>query len=170
MELENSLSEAPVRRAINFDLDTKKMKSQKVYKHGYSDIKKFLRKHGFAHRQYSGYLSDKEMRIEEVVDIIERLMQNCPWLPSCTNKIDLTDYQQAFDLTQFVIGSDVNTLRNSLTARRQKSTPERTADINEPPNDKSVGLRQFEKDVASGKKQVNLRNGVARSNGKGNVR
>jgi len=51
-------------RSINFDLDTNKLKEHypnKTYTNAYEDIKRFLLKNGFEHRQGSGYISQKEL-------------------------------------------------------------------------------------------------------------
>lgn len=50
--------------AINFDLDTKKLEtlySSKNWRQAYDDIRDFLKKNNFEHRQGSGYISKEEM-------------------------------------------------------------------------------------------------------------
>ncbi len=53
------------RKAVNFDLDTNALKQfYPVPKHWgrvYADIKKFMLKEGFKHRQWSGYVSNGNM-------------------------------------------------------------------------------------------------------------
>jgi len=63
-----------MRKSLNFDLDTNKLKEyypNKNYTNAYEDIKKFLLKNGFEHRQGSGYISQKEMSTKEVADIMD---------------------------------------------------------------------------------------------------
>jgi len=63
-------------RSINFDLDTKKLKEHypnKNYTNAYEDIKKFLIKNDFEHRQGSGYISEKELSNFEISSILKEL-------------------------------------------------------------------------------------------------
>ena len=55
-----------MRKAINFDLDTKKLKDAYCvtnrpleYLKAYGEIKDFMKSKGFLHRQWSGYVSNK---------------------------------------------------------------------------------------------------------------
>lgn len=49
-------------KAVNFDLDTNKLKEHFEHRSGvYSKIKNFMIKNGFEHRQYSGYKSLKPL-------------------------------------------------------------------------------------------------------------
>ena len=52
------------RKAVNFDLNDNLLKQyypSKSYKNAWRDIKKFLLKSNFEHRQYSGYVSNSAM-------------------------------------------------------------------------------------------------------------
>ena len=49
--------------AINFDLDTKeaeKLHPSHTHQGAYEELKRFFKSNGFAHRQYSGYISKEE--------------------------------------------------------------------------------------------------------------
>ena len=59
------------RKAINFDLDTNKMKELKLYPKGYRTLGASLKKHGFEHRQGSGYISKERIDSIMVARIIE---------------------------------------------------------------------------------------------------
>lgn len=58
------------RKALNFDLDTKKMKELNLYPKGYKLLGSSLKKHGFEHRQGSGYISKEKLDGDNVYDII----------------------------------------------------------------------------------------------------
>jgi len=65
-----------MKKSLNFDLDTKKLKEHypnKNYTEAYNDIKKFLLQNGFEHRQGSGYISENDMSSQEVAVIIENI-------------------------------------------------------------------------------------------------
>ncbi len=54
------------RKAVNFDLNDnllKKYYPSKSYKNAWRDIKKFLLKSNFAHRQYSGYVINQQYEL-----------------------------------------------------------------------------------------------------------
>lgn len=91
--------------AINFDLDTKKLKdiyvqsTGKKYNHAYYDIKSFMKKNGFSHRQGSGYLSKKPTTETSATFMIKRMSTAMPWLKECVKRIDLTVVGNQHDLT-----------------------------------------------------------------------
>lgn len=92
------------RKAINFDLDTKalqvifKSKNPFVYMAGYRQIGKFLKKNGFTHRQWSGYVSKEPMTTLSVTKITRQLNRSLPWLRRCVKKFDVTNIGDTFDL------------------------------------------------------------------------
>ena len=79
------------RKAINFDLDTNKMKELKLYPKGYRMLGASLKKHGFEHRQGSGYISKERIDSIMVARIIESVTKEQVWLAECGRKIDVTD-------------------------------------------------------------------------------
>jgi len=96
------MEESKIRKAINFDLDTKVMKEQGVYPKGYRLLKKSFKELGFKHRQGSGYVSIEKLDSNEIIDIIERITSCNNWLADCVNKIDVTDIGKQHDLTDMV--------------------------------------------------------------------
>lgn len=96
------------RKAINFDLDTKKLKQfypckgLLSYKKAYKDIKKFMENNGFEHRQWSGYISKQNIDSYDVSVIIAKLSYKFPWLKQCVNKFDVTDIGNQYDLTDII--------------------------------------------------------------------
>lgn len=89
-------------KAINFDLDTNAMKRLGMYPSGYGTLKKTLKKHGFEHRQGSGYVSQKKLDSIMIARIIEQITAEHPWLIECVKKIDVTDIGRQHDLTTLV--------------------------------------------------------------------
>lgn len=90
-------------RAINFDLDTKKMR--KVFSNdseGYRKIQKTMKSLGFKHRQGSGYVSRQKMDAVEMFLALDRLAKENPWLENCARIIDVTDVRNQYDLTSLI--------------------------------------------------------------------
>lgn len=90
------------RKALNFDLDTKKMKEMNLYPKGYRLLGSSLKKHGFEHRQGSGYISKVKLDGDNVYDIISDVVSENEWLANCVKKIDVTDIGKQHDLTMTV--------------------------------------------------------------------
>ena len=69
-------------KAINFDLDTKKLKdiyskqTKKAYNTAYSDIESFMLDNQFTHRQGSGYISNMPLSDVEEDDPVKRNIKN----------------------------------------------------------------------------------------------
>ena len=98
-------------KAINFDLDTNALKEiypGKDYKQAYRDIKSFMLKNGFEHRQWSGYLSIKPMSMSEVSQITLDLSRKFAWLKDCVNRFDVTNVGKSFDFTELINNADTN--------------------------------------------------------------
>ena len=89
-------------KAINFDLSSDCLREEfggeQGRRKGYTQIKSFLTKEGFAHRQWSGYVSLKPKTNAEMYDIIDRLAQQCRWLDKCVNKFDVTNVGAESDM------------------------------------------------------------------------
>lgn len=97
--------ERKYRKAINFDLDTRKLKTLYPggdYHAAYYDLRRFFASHGFEHRQGSGYLSQAKLTSADIYDLMDDLSQAFPWLGSCTNKIDVTNISQQHDLLELL--------------------------------------------------------------------
>ena len=61
-----------------------------------------LKKHGFEHRQGSGYISKERIDSIMVARIIESVTKEQVWLAECVRKIDVTDIGRQHDLTATV--------------------------------------------------------------------
>ncbi len=92
------------RKAIHFDLDTDSLKkifhsnNPFVYLKGYKQIGDFLKKNGFTHRQWSGYISKDPLTPVQVTAIVKGLNKTLPWLKKCVRKFDVTNVGDTFDL------------------------------------------------------------------------
>ena len=98
--------------ALNFDLDTHQLQTYypgKNYRQAYEDLRKFLGLHAFSHRQGSGYISDIKLGTADIYDLMEQLKIQCPWLPFCINKIDVTNIGRQHELVSILLQSYPNT-------------------------------------------------------------
>lgn len=94
------------RYAINFDLKIAKLEefySKSNPKKAYKDIARYMYSHGFSHRQWSGYISDKTMTRAELVDFSEDIHKALPWLIKCEENLDATVVMGIFDIKQMIL-------------------------------------------------------------------
>lgn len=81
-------------KALNFDLDTKKLQESypdKNWRKAYNDIERYLISKGFSHRQGSGYISNKELSERKISTIIKHMAEDLSWLGDCVKQFDVTD-------------------------------------------------------------------------------
>lgn len=93
------------RKALNFDLDNhllKKHYPSKNYKMGWRDIQVYLKKNGFLHRQYSGYVSNDYMEMNEVIQIITEMSLSFIWLKKCVKEFDVTIVGGEYSLIDYI--------------------------------------------------------------------
>ena len=101
------------RKAINFDLDTNKLKEiyateeKKKFTQAYFEIKKFMKENGFSHRQGSGYISNNPMSDTDMAKFIKKLQNRFPWIYDCSKKIDGTEINTQFDLKSIMENKDI---------------------------------------------------------------
>lgn len=81
-----------MKKALNFDLNTNKYEqiTGKSSPTAYYEIRNFLEKHGFEHRQGSGYISKKSMNDVKVDTIITEMSLSITWLKDCIRQFDVT--------------------------------------------------------------------------------
>jgi len=96
------------RKSINFDLSTRSL--NEIFGEGnrhlaYSQIKRFMLRSEFEHRQYSGYVSTNRMSFAEIYLFIKRLTKTCPWLVKCTKRFDVTDFLGESDALDYVLSA-----------------------------------------------------------------
>ncbi len=93
------MNKKEIKRAINFDLDTNELlKHFKNTHKAYSDIKSFMKKNGFEHRQYSGYISNNPISESEITILTNTLNEQFKWLKYCVQKYDVTEIGETYDL------------------------------------------------------------------------
>lgn len=102
-----------MRKAINFDLDTKKLKevycttnNPLEYLKAYKEIKTFMKENGFSHRQLSGYSSDKPMSKTQVERFVEKLTDEFPWFAQCVSRFDVTNIGKQYDMMKKIQNSE----------------------------------------------------------------
>lgn len=118
-----------IRKAINFDLDTQKLKDfypGNNYRDAYTDIQKFLFLNEFEHRQWSGYTSKIAMSEAEVAKLVGAMNRALPWLKECVNRFDVTDIGEQHDLIYIFEKATEPTL-NEKAPIHQTSKEERTS-------------------------------------------
>jgi virulence-associated protein VapD len=92
-------------KAINFDLIIKKLVEefgQGKHLRAYAQVRRFLEKNGFEHRQWSGYRSKSTMTYTELLDVCMRLFAQFPWLGRCANRFDVTNIGREYDMLGIV--------------------------------------------------------------------
>lgn len=93
-----------MRKAINFDINTKKYEeiTNKPAPTAYSQIKSFLKKNGFEHRQGSGYISKDSLDDLVIVALITNMTLKYKWLKDCVKQIDVTNIGRQHSLVDAV--------------------------------------------------------------------
>lgn len=82
-----------MRKALNFDLDTKKYEeiTNRLSPTAYREIRKFLKRNDFEHRQGSGYISKDSLNDAKIFAIIQNMSVELNWLRTCVKQIDVTN-------------------------------------------------------------------------------
>ncbi|OUQ06773.1 hypothetical protein B5E92_11195 [Erysipelatoclostridium sp. An15] len=97
------------RKAINFDLSEnllKKYYPSKNYRNSWREIKKFLEKSDFIHRQYSGYVSRKCIPMADVLNIITEMAIKLKWLKLCVIEFDVTIVGNNYSLISHIYNAN----------------------------------------------------------------
>ncbi len=93
-----------MRKALNFDLDTKKYEefTHRPAPTAYAEIRRFLKKNDFEHRQGSGYVSKEPLNDGKIFAIIQNMSIELNWLRSCVEQIDVTNIDKQHSLIDAV--------------------------------------------------------------------
>ena len=105
------LKETRRRYAINFDLTIEQLKlyySASNPKGAYAKISRYMKKNGFSHRQWSGYISDKTLSKSELIDFTMKLHQEFPWLIQCEDSMDATVITSIFDIKKMILDATID--------------------------------------------------------------
>lgn len=97
-------SEVTKYRAVNFDLSLNLLRlyyPKKNILNAYKDIKSFMIKNGFSHRQWSGYRSNEKLSDRQVRNLMLRLRDELTWIDKCSTKIDVTNIEKIYDIKLF---------------------------------------------------------------------
>ena len=96
----NDINNQNIKKSINFDLDTNKLKEiypNKNYTQAYDDIKRFLIKNGFEHTQGSGYISKKELVDAQITRILKKMSKKFDWFVDCCKVLHSSDVKPVYD-------------------------------------------------------------------------
>lgn len=129
--MDNGIKDGSNRKQITFDLSQKALaknypKSKitinpKFYKKAYKDISQFMKVNGFEHRQYSVYTSKDCLTTYDIVDLMEKLSKEFPWLYFCVNEIDVTDIGEQHSVKE-ILGEFSQQEEISIVKRRGKES------------------------------------------------
>lgn len=91
-----------MKKALNFDLDTKKLKQyypEKDWHRGYDEIRKFLEGKGFEHIQGSGYHSKGDLSSYQAVSVIYEMSSRYEWINFCVKSCEISNIPLSHDVT-----------------------------------------------------------------------
>ncbi|MDB7980804.1 hypothetical protein [Faecalicoccus pleomorphus] len=114
--------DATTRKAINFDLDTRKLKelypstSPNGWRQAWAQIESFLKEQGSIHVQYSGYQSLEPMWTNEVFIVMENLQNKYPWFRDCATSADVTIVTDRYNILEYLKNQELktSTLENQI--------------------------------------------------------
>lgn len=109
-----------MRKALNFDLDTKKYEevTGKSAPTAYGKIRRFLRKNEFEHRQGSGYVSKDSLNDGKTFAIIQNMSMELEWLRSCVKQIDVTNIGKQHSLIDAISKAPINNEIDELEIKK----------------------------------------------------
>lgn len=61
-------------------------------------MKKFFRKHGFDHKQGSGYVSQKKINSQDIYLLIDQLYEEYEWIAYSVKEFDVTNIGTQYEL------------------------------------------------------------------------
>ena len=93
-----------MRKAINFDIDTKKYEEYTGKKSptAYAELKKFLKRNGFEHRQGSGYISKESLIDNDITALIINMTVTFDWFRYSIKQIDVTNIGKQHSLINII--------------------------------------------------------------------
>ena len=106
-----------MRKALNFDLDTKKYEEYtgKPAPTEYIKIRRFLKKHDFEHRQGSGYISKESLNDGKIFAIIQSMSMEFVWLGYCVKQVDITNIGKQHSLVDAINKAPNNNALSDLS-------------------------------------------------------
>ncbi len=113
-----------VKKQISFDLDTNNLKkyypkpknfvSEDYYKKAYKDIKNFMLKNNFKHRQGSIYVSKDKLSDFNITTFVKDISKKYSWFSKVVNSLDVTDVGQIYDLMYIFENEQNDILRENI--------------------------------------------------------
>ena len=91
-----------VRQGIHFDLDTKALEkyyTSDSWRNAYEVVRNFFKQNEIEHEQGSGYHSKNPMSRFDVINIIDAMIIQYPWLSKCVRVCTIADVPVAYDIT-----------------------------------------------------------------------
>lgn len=114
-----------MRKAINFDIDTKKYEQYtgKDAPLAYTEIKAYFERYGFEHRQGSGYISKDNVSDRKIAQIITSMPLEIEWLDQCIKVMDVTDIGKQHSVTEMIhkVQTKKIHLRNKINSLTHKT-------------------------------------------------
>lgn len=111
------------KKAVNFDLSVAALKEHypnSDYLQAYKDVRRFLERNGFEHRQWSGYITTKHMSDTQIQYILDVMFKKYRWLEKCANKVDITNIGRSHDYLKLT-GRRLNADRSAAKPGRSIS-------------------------------------------------
>ena len=65
-------------------------------------MRKFFKRHGFEHKQGSGYISKQKISSQDIYLLIDALYEEYEWIADCVKEFDVTNVG-----TQYELASDI---------------------------------------------------------------
>ena len=105
-----------MRKVLNFDLDTKKYEDCTGRKAptAYEEIKRFLKRNNFEHRQGSGYISKDSLTDGKIFAIIQNMSVELKWLKICVRQIDVTNIGKQHSMVDAVNKAPITDATSNL--------------------------------------------------------
>lgn len=92
------------RKLITFDLNTSLLKEyyNKSYTNAYYEIREYMEKHGYEHRQGSVYISKESFSLQDTLLYLQDMMDHFDWLEVCSNKMDIANLSKQYDALEMI--------------------------------------------------------------------
>lgn len=91
--------------AVNFDMDTDTLLAltqRGNTKQAYVDIRHAFERRGWSHSQYSGYMSDSPVTLEETLGVLQSIGEELPWFEPSLKKCHITVVGELFDYIEML--------------------------------------------------------------------
>jgi virulence-associated protein VapD len=96
-------------KSIEFDLDTNRLQEfYKDYRTAYRDIRSFMEKHGYSHRQGSVYNSNEKLLETDILVLVDELKDRFEWAPTCIKAFDVANIGQQHSMLTQIQASDMD--------------------------------------------------------------